>query len=67
MGFDVCMGDDICDMSDMILNWSRKAVKMFGEVTARLTKPVIDAKKEQLNEAFKNQVFRGVGAPNTSP
>ena len=67
LGFDVCLGDDICDISDMVINWSRKAVRMFGEVTPRMTRTMINAKKDQLDEMFETQVFRKPGGRTTSP
>ena len=51
----------------MVLNWSRKAVKMFGEVTPRMTKPCIKAKVIQLDEMFENEDFRAAGTPTTLP
>lgn len=59
--YDVSIGDDICDMAGMVLNWSSKSVKMFTEVTQRLTRPMIVAKADQLDLAFHHQDFRPAG------
>ena len=58
--YDVSIGDDICDMAGMVLNWSSKIVKMFTEVT-HPTHPTIVAKADRLDVAFANQDFRLAG------
>ena len=64
--FDICLGDDVLNAAECNLDWPTRQVRLFNEVTTRMTRMMIDSKNNELDKAFAQSDFHLVGEPDTT-